>query len=114
MKEVKEKRYAGPYEEIPYRNGDDKEGFIQSPVSLVPKDNGTSTRLIFHLSYPRNGTTSVNSNTPSEMCTVKYPDFIKAVHLCLSAGKNCRCSKSDWRSAFRHFPIKEIFGDFQL
>ena len=47
MKEVKEKRYAGPFEEIPF------EHFIQSPIGLVPKDGGKDTRLIFHLSYPR-------------------------------------------------------------
>ena len=47
MKEVKEKRYAGPYHKIPF------EYYIQSPIGLVPKDHGKSTRLIFHLSYPR-------------------------------------------------------------
>ena len=31
MKEVKEKRIAGPYLEIPFQN------YIQSPVGLVPK-----------------------------------------------------------------------------
>ena len=49
MKEVKEKRYAGPFSEIPYE-GD----YIQSPIGLVPKDNGKKCRLIFHLLYPRN------------------------------------------------------------
>ena len=45
MKEVKNLRYAGPYEEPPF------EFFIQSPIGLVPKDNGQNTRLIFHLSH---------------------------------------------------------------
>ena len=49
MKEVKLKRFAGPFESSPF------EDFIQSPVGLVPKDNGKDTRLIFHLSYPRTG-----------------------------------------------------------
>ena len=31
MKEVREKRYAGPYTGIPFKN------FIQSPIGLVPK-----------------------------------------------------------------------------
>ena len=48
MKEVKLKRYAGPYKDIPY-----EDDFIQSPLGLVPKDNGTDMRLIFHLSHPR-------------------------------------------------------------
>ena len=47
MKEVKLKRYAGPFKEIPFQN------FVQSPIGLVPKDGGHDTRLIFHLSYPR-------------------------------------------------------------
>ena len=47
MKEVKAKRYAGPFVKPPF------EHFIQSPIGLVPKDKGTKTRLIFHLSHPR-------------------------------------------------------------
>ena len=78
MKEVKLKRFAGPYkeEEIPF------EYFIQSPVGLVAKDGGKDTGLIFHLSYPRNKGTSVNANIPVERCTVRYPDFSEAVRLC--------------------------------
>ena len=34
MKEVKLKRYAGPFEMVPFEN------FIQSPIGLVPKDGG--------------------------------------------------------------------------
>ena len=37
MKEVKLKRYAGPFEQVPF------EHYIQSPIGLVPKDNGTKT-----------------------------------------------------------------------
>ena len=41
------------------------EHFIQSPISLVPKDNGAKTRLIFHLSHPRSGKyRSVNAGIP--------------------------------------------------
>ena len=110
MKEVKALRYAGPFEEIPF-----SDSFIQSPIGLVPKDGRASTRLIFHLSYPRNDSnTSVNANTPKEICTVKYPDFTQAVRLCLKEGKHCYCSKSDWKSAFRHFPIKRKFWRFLI
>ena len=98
MKEVKELRYAGPFEKNPF-----EDGYIQSPIGLVPKDNGTSTRLIFHLSYPRVGVTSVNQNTPRD--TVQYLDIVKAIKLCFKEGRNCSCSKSDWKSAFRNFPI---------
>ena len=67
MKEVKLKRYAGPYASIPFQDD-----FIQSPIGLVPKDNGKDTRLIFHLSHPCrrvNGIVSVNGNTPEKLST---------------------------------------------
>ena len=101
MKEVKAKRYAGPFTDIPFDN------FIQSPIGLVPKDGGKDCRLIFHLSHPRDGTrTSVNSNTPPELCKVKYPDFMEAVQLCIQAGVGCNLSCSDMRAAFRNLGIK--------
>ena len=99
MKEVKENRYAGPFDVIPFDN------YIQSPIGLVPKDGGKDTRLIFHLSYPRGAGTSVNANTPQELCTVKYPDFNEAIQLCIQCGKNCKIAKSDMKSAFRNMGI---------
>ena len=109
MKEVKAKRYAGPYkfEEIPFEN------FIQSPIGLVPKDGGKDTRLIFHLSYPRSGS-SVNSETPKELCSVKYPDFAEAIRLCVKEGllRPAVIAKSDMKSAFHHLGLKPC--DFPL
>ena len=99
MKEVKAKRYAGPFKEIPFNT------YIQSPIGLVPKDGGKDTRLIFHLSYPRGKGSSVNANTPKEACSVTYPDFTKAIQLCLKQGKNCHIAKSDMKSAFRNLGI---------
>ena len=43
MKAVVGKCVAGPFVSIPFEN------FMQSPIGLVPKDNGLQTRLIFHL-----------------------------------------------------------------
>ena len=81
MKEVKEKRYAGPFEEVPFKN------FIQSPVGLVPKKGKTKMRLIFHLSYGfEKGNLdqqSLNANTPKEWCSVCYQDLDHAVRQCL-------------------------------
>ena len=98
MKEVELGRFAGPYEVPPF------ESFVQSPIGLVPKDKGLKTRLIFHLSYPRNGD-SVNSGIPKEKCSVKYPDFDEAVRLCFREGTNCSIGKSDMSSAFGHVPM---------
>ena len=73
LKEVKLNRFAGPFQDIPFEN------YIQSPIGLVPKDNRTKMRLIFHLSYPKLGNTSVNANTPHELCTVTYCEFDQAI-----------------------------------
>ena len=99
MKEVQLGRNAGPFDTPPF------DYFVQSPIGLVPKDKGLKTRLIFHLSYPKDGE-SVNSGIPKEACSVKYPDFEDAVRLCLQEGVNCKLAKSDMSSAFRHVPLR--------
>ena len=107
MKEVGEKRMAGPFEDIPF------EHFIQSPIGLVTKDGGKKTRLIFHLSYPRGGN-SVNAGIPEHKCKVRYPDFDEAVKLCIEAGKSCKMDKSDMASAFRHLPMNKVSWRYLL
>ena len=103
MKEVKLKRYAGPYEEVPF------DSFIQSPIGLVPKDHGNDTRLIFHLSYPRcckqSKSSSLNANMPRELCHVRYRDFDFAIKRCLEEGNSCFLAISDVKSAFRNLGI---------
>ena len=99
MKEIKLGRFAGPFREVPF------EYYIQSPIGLVPKDNGKSTRLIFHSSHPRGMGRSVNANIPVEKCSGKYPDFSEAIKLCMAEGKSCRIGRSDVRSAFRNLGI---------
>ena len=98
MKEVELGRFAGPFAEPPF------EQFIQSPIGLVPKDKGLKTRLIFHLSYPKDGD-SVNSGIPYNKCRVVYPDFDEAVKICIDEGVGCSIGKSDMSSAFRHVPM---------
>ena len=98
MKEVELGRYAGPFDDPPF------EYFTQSPIGLVSKDKGTKTRLIFHLSYPKDGN-SVNSGIPYNECTVKYPSFDEAVKLCLQEMVGCKLGKSDMSSVFRHVPM---------
>ena len=109
MKEVKLKRFAGPFKDPPFKN------FIQSPIGLVPKDNGKDTRLIFHLSYPRNTKNgqveSVNGNTPDDKCRVMYPDFCEAILSCLLEGRDCKLGRY-LRSAFRNLGICK--RDWQL
>ena len=111
MKEVKLKRFAGPYKEseIPFQN------FIQSPIGLVPKDGGRDTRLIFHLSYPRaKNSSSVNAHIPAEFCKVKYPDFSEAVRLCMEHKGVFYAGKSDMKSAFRNLGVSKKFWKYLL
>ena len=106
MKEVKLGHYAGPFCDIPYDN------YMESPIGLVPKDNGRQTRLIFHLSYNfPSGDKSLNFYTPTEMYSVSYRDLDQTVHNCLRLlsrieGKcDIYYSKTDVRSAFRVVPL---------
>ena len=111
MKEVGHKRYAGPYkfEDLPVKNN-----FIQSPIGLVPKADN-QTRLIFHLQYDfKNGNSSLNANTPEEICKVKYRDLDHAVDACIKLLKvhgwnnTLFYSKSDIKSVFRLVPVLVI------
>ena len=111
MKEVKEERYAGPFEDIPFDN------FVQSPIGLVPKQ-GNKTRLIFHLSYnfsEQLQDASINASTPKEWCSVHYNNLDMAVKQCLLASKQAYINfdtktiylgKTDLSSAFRVLPLK--------
>ena len=75
MKEVKLRRFAGPFERIPF------EHYVQSPIGLVPKAEN-QVRLIFHLSFnfgPAKRDKSTNYHTPHEMCTVSYRDLDDAI-----------------------------------
>ena len=100
MTEVEAKRFAGPFSAPPFKH------YVQSPIGLVPKDKGKKTRLIFHLSYPRDGSyNSINKSIPTDKCTVKYPSFDSAIRLCILAGRNCSAAKSDMARAFCNVPL---------
>ena len=105
MKEVQLKRFAGPFEDVPY------DTFIQSPVGLVPKA-GNKTRLIFHLSYDFNtGNKLFNFHTREELKTVKYRDLDYVIKTCLRILPRCNngifFAKTDVTSAFRLVPGKK-------
>ena len=108
MKEVKAKRFAGPFLTIPF------EFYIQSLIGLVPKDGGKDTQLIFHLSYPRKTGKSVNAQIPVDKCSVKYPDFSEAIELCLKEGKSCKIARSDIKVAFRNLGILPRFWKYLI
>ena len=116
IKEIKNKRYVGPFKCIPFTK------YVQSPIGLVPKVNG-ETRLIFHLSYdfPKSNR-SVNYYTPHEKCTVKYNNLDHAVRQSLQLLRNIFFDltadgnvliwygKTDIKSAFCLLPLTpEVF-----
>ena len=85
MKEVKLNRVVGPFKQIPFAN------YIQSPIGMVPKDDGKKTHLIFHLSFDFDGENeelkSLNYHTPKDLCSVRYNDIDCAVSAFLSLAK---------------------------
>ena len=104
MKEVREKRVAGPFDSVPFKN------YVQLPIGLVPKANN-KTHLIFHLSYDFGGEdgSSVNMCTLKEMCLVKYNDLDTAINEFLKASAEAELKngsklyfwgKTDLTSAF--------------
>ena len=109
MKEVKEKRYAGPFKKPPFQN------YVQSPIGLVPKADN-KTRLIFHLSYDFGDVEqqkSVNHHIPDHICTVKYNDldcavcnFLRTLEQYGHLTDTLYYCKTDASSAFRVLPVK--------
>ena len=114
MKEVQLKRYAGPFDKIPFEN------YVQSPIGLVPKA-GNQTRLIFHLSYQfkKSGNQAVNQCTLKHFCRVKYNNLDHTVENSIrllkpspEQGHNqgqpkvIWYGKTDVKSAFRVLPLK--------
>ena len=93
IKEVKQNRVAGPYDQVPFQH------FIQSPIGLVPKaGNSGKTRLIFHLSFDfgeLDQDKSLNFHTPKEICTVKYRDLDHAIENCLNVKKEAEAKGCD-------------------
>lgn len=117
MKEVKEKRTAGPFKESNFP----LKFYQQSPLGLVPKQNTggqegqilnnnpteeptQDVRLIFHLSHPEGE--SINDYIDPEKCKVKYHDLDEAVkksyELLKEGAKKVVYASCDLKSAFRN------------
>ena len=111
MKEVKLGRFVGPFQDVPFDN------FMQSSVGLVPKANGTDTRLIFHLSFKfKNGNESFNYWTPDELCSVKYCDLDFAVRESIVVSQDCNLDlfylKTDLQVHSELYRVHLNSGDF--
>lgn len=99
LTEVLNGHTAGPFPSPPFKH------FHISPLGLVPKKHSNKWRTIFHLSYPKTSSTSINANIPIEDYTLQYITIDNAIHLLLSLGKGTFMSKTDIQSAFRIIPI---------
>ena len=57
---------AGPFDTPPFSN------FQVSPIRLVPKKNSAKFRTIFHLSYPKSGSSSKDYHISKEDFSLQY------------------------------------------
>lgn len=131
MKEVKAKRYCGPFKDWPKLDGN--YGY-QNPIGLVPKgevklcsdeewaeqaegshmfppghehwNNSSNCWLIFHLSHRFGKIPSVNEGTSPEFCKVTYQGVDDAVREA-SKFEMPFASKTDGVSAFSHIPVRK-------
>ena len=72
-KEVLLGHTAGPFDTPPFPN------FQVSPIGLVPKKNSNKFRSIFHLSYLKSGSNSINSNISKEDFSLQYVTIDDAI-----------------------------------
>ena len=103
-------RVACPFDTPPFTN------FQVSPIGLVPKKNSDKFRTIFHLSFPKSGTTSINSSIPKEDFSLQYVTIDNAIEGIKRFGQGCFLAKTDIESAFRLIPVHpddyELLGMF--
>lgn len=102
IKEVQLNRICGPFTTIPY------DTWIQSPVTLIPKNSGKDSRLVFDLSHSFGERPSVNEVVPLERKTVQYQDLRSAMEIILEEEDGVNqlyLGKLDALSAFRNIPL---------
>lgn len=95
--ELREGRMEGPFSSPPFPN------FRLSPLSIVPKKEPGSYRLIHNLSYPEKS--SLNDCTDKSNASVQYATFDDALSLLRKFGCGALMAKADIKSAFRLLPI---------
>lgn len=100
MNEVALGRVAGQLPTPPFPN------FQVSAIGLVPKNQSDKLRTIFHLSFPKSGTASINSSISKEDYSLQYIIIDNAIQGILSLGQGCYAAKTDIGSAFRPIPLR--------
>lgn len=99
LEEVELGRVVGPFESPPFTN------LQVYPLGLVPKKNSSKWRTIFHLSYPKGTSDSINANIPIEDFPLQYIKVEDAISLIHEFGEGTFMTKTDIKSAFRIIPV---------
>ena len=92
LKELRLGHTADPFVSPPFPN------FQVYPIGVVPKT--TEWRTIFHLSFPKHQTTSVNSHISPTDYSLHYITIDTAISIIQNIGQGCFMSKLDIKSAF--------------
>ena len=108
--EVNNGRTAGPFLSQPFEN------FQVPPIGLVPKKYSSKFHTIFHLSFPKSGTTSIKYFIERDDFSLQYITIDNAIAAIQGFGSNCFMAKTDMESAFRLYPVHpddwELLGMF--
>ena len=104
--EVSLGRMAGPFDTPAFQN------FQISPIGLVPKKNSDKFRAIFHLSYPKSGSTNINSGISKEDFSLQYVTIDDAIEGIEGIAPGSFLAKTDIKSAFRLIPVHP--DDYEL
>ena len=97
--EVSKGRTMGPFPSSPFKN------FQVSPIGLVPKKHSDKFRTIFHLSFPKSGSSSINYFIEKDDFSLQYITIDNAIAAIQNFGPGCYLAKTDIESAFRLYPV---------
>ena len=79
----------GPFSTPPFKN------FQVSPIGLVPKKHSDKFRTIFHLSYPKSGTSSIYYFIKKDDFSLQYITINNAIAAIQNLGQGCYMGKTD-------------------
>ena len=97
--EVSKGRTMGPFPTPPFEN------FQVSPIGLVPKKHSDKFQTIFHLSFLKSGTSSINYFIEKDDFSLQYITIDNAIAAIQKFGPGCYMGKTDIESAFRLIPV---------
>ena len=106
LKELQLGHTAGPLFSRPFPN------FQVYPNGVVPKKHSTEPRTIFHLSFPKHQTTSVNSHISLTNYSLHYITIDTAISIIQNLRHGCFMSKLVIKSAFSNIPVQP--SDWEL